>query len=97
MKEITDMLVSVVREVAELSKDGVSSELPIDGGTILAGSNSLFDSVDIVTMIMEIEAQIFDKYSVQVDCFSIISDGLNETQQVTIHNFSDYIWSRIHG
>jgi len=97
MQEIIDMLVSVVREVTELSEAGGSTELPIDGGTILAGSDAVFDSVDIVTIMVELELQIFDKYSVQVDCFAMISDGLNETQQVTIHNFSDYIASRIHG
>lgn len=62
--QITEMVISVAREIDEDHK--ISSDGDLDAETRLFGAGSILDSLGLVTLIVELEQAIQDRFRVAV-------------------------------
>lgn len=74
-----------------VSDNGISNLKSLDSDTVLFGSNSVIDSIGLVTIIVEVEQRIFDNFNITISLADEKAMSQKNSPFKTIESLSDYI------
>lgn len=88
--QIKEIIVEALNDLLE-SKD---VKIKVDGTTVLMGTGSMIDSLDLVTLVVDIESRLLDE-DIEVSILSEKAMSQKSSPFLSINHLNDFIFSQI--
>lgn len=89
--KLKDKLIQLLNEFIEENDVEISEDYILDEKTRLIGSSSIFDSMELVQFIVEVENLLDDEFEINIELASEKAMSRRSSPFISINTLSDYI------
>ena len=91
--EKSELEKSLLLKIEEfIDENEIKLEKEIDADTRLIGSSSIFDSIELVTFIVDVEQHLDEKFNMQIQLASDRAMSRRTSPFISIRTLTDYIF-----